>query len=245
MTNTQRMVSCSHPPISKNSPAPSGYAGWLYVDGSCPKNPGKMGIGVVLSIQNGDGAAGGNEIVEFGYQLGEGTNNEAEYLAMIFGMREAIRRGCTTLSVRSDSQLIVNQLNGIYTCNSKLKRLFEEAEALSCMVPFCDIGFIPREENTEADYLSRTPTEPALPSSGAVEIDLNKGRCRQRQLSRRQAAMVRWWWTKNICRNEYRLVRLFGGTESNLGKIGKGEAYRDLTENDLIWSRGAAVEIRV
>lgn len=202
----------------------------MHTDGSCPANPGPMGIGIVLDVApDHDGGTGFRHAQ--GYQLGPGTNNKAEYLALIEGMREALRLGVTHIEMLSDSQLVVNQVCGSWKVKDhSLKHLCDEAQALMCLFTEATLRHAPREENTLADHYSKTPTDPAaLPPD--AELDIHPPH--PRKLSRFDAARVQLWWQKRVCQNEYRLARIFYGTPSHMGRIGRREQYKDLTERDL------------
>lgn len=213
--------------ISRDTPAPQGAKATIHCDGSCPANPGPMGIGFFIDIATEEGF----DRIEYGYRLGVGTNNRAEYLGLIASLREALRTGVTHATIFSDSMLIVNQVNGKWEPkDTRLKPLHAEAVGLARLFTSFTLSHIPREENELADRLSKNPTDPTLPPP-SIEIDLSSPV--RRKLSRQQAAMIRWWWKTRRCQNEYRLARIFGGTESHFGKVGRGELYKDITEGDL------------
>lgn len=215
--------------ITEKTNPPSGYRAIIHCDGSCPANPGVMGIGFTIDGQFSTNNA--QFLISYGYRLGPGTNNVAEYLGLIASLREALRQGVTHADVFADSLLMVNQVNGAWKCkDGRLKVLLAEAQGLKNLFSRLILSHIPREENHIADGLSKNPTDPSLPPP-EVEIDITTGR--HRTLTRRQAAMIRYWWKTRRCQNEYRLARIFGGTESALGKIGRGETYKDITEADL------------
>lgn len=219
--------------ITAQTKPPHGRIATAHCDGSCPANPGPMGIGFHITFIDVPTSEPG-EYVQFGYRLGSGTNNQAEYLALIASLREAHRQNITHLSVFSDSQLMVNQVNGEWEVkDGRLKPLCDEAQGLARMFVTFVLTHVPREENALADRLSKNPTDPSLPPTD-IEIPF---RAKSRKLSRRQAAMIRWWWVTRRCQNEYRLARIFGGTESHLGRIGRGEQYKDITAFDLPGTR--------
>jgi ribonuclease HI len=127
----------------------------LYVDGASFGNPGPSGIGVVL-VEDDD------TVITRSEDVGYGTNNQAEYRALLRGLNEAIERGVTRLLVRSDSQLLVRQMLGEYKVKSKaLQALRREAEALKQR--FDQIGFehVRREYNEVADELAKQGAEAA------------------------------------------------------------------------------------
>jgi ribonuclease HI len=126
----------------------------LHVDGASFGNPGPSGIGVVLQI--------GDEIVEHSEDVGFGTNNEAEYRALITGLRMALEHGVDTLHVRADSQLVVRQVTGEYKIKKKeLQRLAIEARALIERFESVRFEHVLRDLNDRADALSKAGAERA------------------------------------------------------------------------------------
>jgi len=132
----------------------------LYVDGAARGNPGPAGAGVVLEGANGP-------FFRLGQYLGEATNNVAEYKALNLGMESAAQQGIKELQVRSDSELVVKQLNGQYRVkNPNLQDLY--FIAIKAISSFDKISFkhIPREENKEADRMANL----AIDAKGRVEL---------------------------------------------------------------------------
>jgi len=78
-----------------------------YSDGFCKPNPGTMGIGGVI-------LEGDRTLVEICENHGPGTNNLAEYLALIAMMKKSLELGINKISAFSDSELLVNQVNMKY-----------------------------------------------------------------------------------------------------------------------------------
>ena len=121
----------------------------LYADGAARGNPGPAGAGAVLL--GPDGAV----VAELTRPLGRATNNVAEYSALILGLEEALRRGVTSIEVRMDSLLVVEQMRGRWRIRHPgLKDLALRAGALLASFPDRDISHVPREENAYADMLS-------------------------------------------------------------------------------------------
>ena len=121
----------------------------LYVDGSVEGNPGPGAIGVV--IEDGHGTP----VEAWGEAIGHCTNNQAEYRAFLAALRKARRLGAKTVTVRSDSQLLVRQFLGEYKVrDQKLKPLHEEARRLARAFDSFEIVHIPREQNRAADRLA-------------------------------------------------------------------------------------------
>lgn len=121
----------------------------VYSDGACSGNPGPMGIGFVI-FQDG------KELFKFSKSIGEGTNNVAEYSAVIEGIKKALLLGATGLVVRSDSQLLVRQLNGQYRIKQPhLRELKSELQTITKDIEV-QFEYIPREENEIADKLAKS-----------------------------------------------------------------------------------------
>lgn len=133
----------------------------IWCDGLCepayeggPRNPnGVACYGYVIMLENNTKVTGYDTI-----GAGKGmSNNRAEYTALIEAVKKCIEIGGDgkSLYIRSDSQLVVNQLNGSWLVKSpNMLPLWEEARKLLTGRDFF-IQWIPREENVEADALSR------------------------------------------------------------------------------------------
>jgi ribonuclease HI len=91
-----------------------------------------------------------------GMHIGETTVNEAEYSAVIAGLYCARQMGATEVEVYSDSQLIVNQMNGTWACNAAILKDFKrEAEVEVAEFESVEFNWIPREQNSLADSMTR------------------------------------------------------------------------------------------
>ncbi|MFA7049843.1 MAG: ribonuclease HI family protein [Patescibacteria group bacterium] len=121
----------------------------IFSDGGARGNPGPAGIGAVLYDQEK------NKIAEVSKYLGETTNNQAEYRALIEGLKKAKELKAQEVECFLDSELVVKQLKREYKVkNQELAPLFLEVYNLS--QTFKNIKFIhvPREKNKEADRLA-------------------------------------------------------------------------------------------
>lgn len=119
----------------------------LQFDGACRGNPGIMAIGVVLMKD-------GKKIKELSKCLDRGTNNIAEWKALIEGLKLARDRGYKELEVRGDSQLIIKQITGRYRVkSSNLIPLFHEAKKLCNNFEKLKFVWIKREDNSYTDTL--------------------------------------------------------------------------------------------
>ncbi len=122
----------------------------LYVDGSSLGNPGPAGVGVVACDESG------KILATHKWPLPNATNNEAEYLAVIEGLKLAQKLGAEEVTLFSDSGLIVGQLSGDYKVKSpKLKKLHEEVLSLARKFRNFSIAYIPRESNELANKLAQ------------------------------------------------------------------------------------------
>lgn len=120
----------------------------IYTDGACFGNPGPMGIGVVVYKEK-------KKIMEISEYVGEGTNNRAEYLALIRALEIAKKMEEKEILIRTDSQLIERQIKGEYKVkNEKLKPLKAKADKLISEMEV-KVEHITREKNEEADELSK------------------------------------------------------------------------------------------
>lgn len=126
----------------------------IYTDGGSRGNPGPGAIGVVFCNER-------NQILKkYNEYLGEVTNNEAEYKAIIFALKKfKLLFGKklaqeTEIEIRSDSELVVNQINGKYKIlEEKLQPLFLELWNLKFDFKKVKFTLISRKKNTEADKL--------------------------------------------------------------------------------------------
>ena len=122
----------------------------LRCDGASSGNPGPAGIGMALYSPDG------TELQAWGIPIGKTTNNVAEYQALIAGLKRALKLGITRLGVRSDSQLMVRQINGQYKVkNKKLKPLCRKARKLAERFESCDIQHVSRDENERVDEIAK------------------------------------------------------------------------------------------
>lgn len=99
----------------------------------------------------------GEVVLEHGQGIGKATVNEAEYSAVIFALYWALEHGAEILDVKSDSQLIVNQINGKWKVSKNgvhlRDYLNEVKDARKGLLSF-GISWVPREENRVADLLT-------------------------------------------------------------------------------------------
>jgi len=121
------------------------------IDGASIGNPGSSGLGVV--IQDAEGRV----LREHFENIGHGTNNRAEYMALLRSIDLARELGASELEVRSDSLLVVSQVNGLYKIkNTDIKSFVKDIQdRLKESSLIFKIVHIPREKNKAADKLSK------------------------------------------------------------------------------------------
>ena len=121
---------------------------FLYADGGSRGNPGPAGIGAVILDSKK------KKVKEVFKYIGETTNNNAEYNALICGLEEVRALGGDEVIVNLDSELVVKQINGEYRVkNADIKPLFEKAINTLKNFKSFEIRHIDRAKNKDADKL--------------------------------------------------------------------------------------------
>jgi ribonuclease HI len=145
-----RLFSDSHPA------APPAGVHVANIDGASRGNPGPASYAVVLR----DPA--GKVILELAKNLGRETNNVAEYYALLAALDYATSHGIRALRIRSDSELLVRQMQGRYKVKSAdLKPLHERASKLARQLEYFAIEHVRREMNRDADGLANVALDQA------------------------------------------------------------------------------------
>lgn len=117
-------------------------------DGACRGNPGPRGIGYV--VRDGD-----EVLAEGSETTGRGTNNEAEYQALLAGLERALALGASAAVAVGDSQLVVKQVREEWAVNAaNLRPLRDEVRSLAAEFDDFTIRHAPRDENAAADGLA-------------------------------------------------------------------------------------------
>ena len=117
----------------------------IYIDGSSRGNPGPSRIAVVSPTT-------GFKVVR---DVGVGTNNRAEYLSLLYGLIYVKRlQPKEEVTIKSDSALVVNQVNGRYKVKSaSVKPLYQKVIRFLRELPNVTVQYIPREENLAGHLL--------------------------------------------------------------------------------------------
>jgi ribonuclease HI len=132
------------------------------IDGASRGNPGPASYAVVLRDPEG------KIILELAKNIGRETNNVAEYFALLAALDYATLHGIAALRIRSDSELLVRQMQGVYKVKSPdLKPLQERAAKLARQLQYFAIEHVRRELNKDADALANV----ALDAGGTAKIE--------------------------------------------------------------------------
>jgi ribonuclease HI len=120
-----------------------------YFDGGARSNPGPAGYGVFIVDDHG------TVLAELYEPLGIATNNIAEYRGLIAALQWAATHDVKQLTVKGDSQLIIEQMRGNYKVKHEgLKPLYLRARMLVMQIGDVRFEHVRREHNKEADRLS-------------------------------------------------------------------------------------------
>jgi ribonuclease HI len=230
--------------ITHMTPGTDGPWYYLFFDGSCWPNPGgAMGVawgirhtaGPDLLSLRGSSPTSPPSLAQSNFgdwhcfvsdTLGPGTNNQAEYEALLGGLRHAHRLGIRRLVVVGDSLLAVKQVGGYWKTKGHLTPLMEEARRLLQTFAKWSIRHVSRDMNQEVDDLSRRG--PHMKGPGGLGGENPLGRLYTTQ----QAAFIQWAYrTKRLTGAE--LARVFHAEPSQLRKCAIGETYGNIGVNHL------------
>ena len=121
----------------------------IHTDGVSKNNPGQAAIGATIKDKQGQ------PIASISRRIGWATNNQAEYRAIIAALEKAIDLGARQVTLNSDSELVVRQINGQYRVKkAALKPLYQQVKGLQGRLEGFTIRHIPRQQNKEADKLA-------------------------------------------------------------------------------------------
>lgn len=121
----------------------------IHCDGASRGNPGEAAVGVVVRTPNGDVRG------RLALRLGVMTNNQAEYHAVLSGMDLAAQLGATEIEFRLDSELIVQQLRGVWRIrDAMLRELAQRVVDAKPKVATVRYVHVERSQNTQADRLA-------------------------------------------------------------------------------------------
>src|ERR1700733_10858638 len=134
------------------------------IDGASRGNPGPASYAVVLRD------ASGKIVLELAKHIGRETNNVAEYYALLAALDYAATHDIPALRIRSDSELLVRQMQGRYKVKSPdLKPLHERALILARQLKYFAIEHVRREQNRDADALANIALDSGPVNSASLE----------------------------------------------------------------------------
>ncbi len=118
----------------------------IYTDGGSRGNPGSSACAFVICKMD-------DTVVEkSGEYLGMATNNQAEYFGFLKGLERARELGINKITLFSDSQLVVSQLNGAYKVkNQELLPIYQDTKLVADSFEKISFVHVPRELNKTAD----------------------------------------------------------------------------------------------
>ena len=126
------------------------------IDGASRGNPGPASYAVVIRDPSG------KTILELAKNIGRETNNVAEYYALLAALDYATSHNIPALRIRSDSELLVRQMQGRYKVKSAdLKPLHERASKMAKQLGYFAIEHVRRELNRDADALANVALDQA------------------------------------------------------------------------------------
>ncbi|HEV2304468.1 MAG TPA: reverse transcriptase-like protein [Candidatus Acidoferrales bacterium] len=161
MTRSTKSAPPSSARLFQESHAPPAGVHVANIDGASRGNPGPAAYAVVLRQPDG------TKIAEISKCIGRATNNIAEYYALIAALDYAAANSIQALRVRSDSELLVRQMQGRYKVKSaELKPLHERAQKLARGFDYFVVEHVPREQNDDADALANLALDSARHSPG-------------------------------------------------------------------------------
>jgi ribonuclease HI len=126
------------------------------IDGGARGNPGPAGWGAVVEDE------AGGMVAELMGALPYATNNVAEYNGLLAALDWCAEHNATTVHVRSDSLLLVQQMRGVYKVKHEgLKPLYGRARLLAHRIGKVTFEHVRREQNKEADRLANLAMDEA------------------------------------------------------------------------------------
>lgn len=125
---------------------PQRWNAWF--DGSAHPNPGPCSIGVLLQAPHG-------ARWQRSQHVGHGSSSDAEYQALIAVLKLALEHKAEALVVRGDSRVIIDDvLAEAAQSSALLSHWRQQAQALLQQLPQCELLWIPRARNAQADQLA-------------------------------------------------------------------------------------------
>ncbi|XP_074337546.1 uncharacterized protein LOC141674743 [Apium graveolens] len=157
-----------YPPHFEESLEEFPHPWWiLHVDGAV--NHGGVGAGIVLVSPEGHHLM---SAIHFKFYA---TNNDAEYEALINGLKIALEMGVRNLIARSDSELVVNQVNGGFQVRGPRTELYLRCtQCLIGMFKEVRLECVPREKNSNADALEKMGSQQKVVLLGSIPLEIQE-----------------------------------------------------------------------
>jgi ribonuclease HI len=134
----------------------------ISADGACWGNPGPAAIGAIIKDEKQ------RKLVEISQYIGEGTNNQAEYKALIAALKAAIKFNADEVVLNLDSELVIKQLAGEYRVkNVLLYPLYAEAAGLLKKCKKLSINHVGHTGNDEAHDLAKIALKNHMKAHGS------------------------------------------------------------------------------
>ena len=150
------------------------------IDGASRGNPGPAAYAVIFR------APDGAKLCEFAKMIGRETSNIAEYYGLVAALDYAASHGIRALRIRSDSELLVRQMQGRYRVkNAALKSLHERAQKLVRALDYFVIEHVMREQNSDADALGNLALDRGGSVSSSPRAETVSARTIERPAARR------------------------------------------------------------
>lgn len=130
---------------------PTAWQVWF--DGSAVPNPGRLGLGVLLQAPDGC-------LHRCSIDAGSGNSNDAEYLALILALEQALAMRPATLVVHGDSRIVIDDVLGRLPPVAALQAHRLHAQALLTQFAAIRLAWVPRARNAAADALARAALLP-------------------------------------------------------------------------------------
>ncbi|MFD1357743.1 reverse transcriptase-like protein [Fictibacillus halophilus] len=120
----------------------------VYIDGASAGDPGLSGAGVYVKV--GDGTT-----QSYRFPLGNMSNHEAEFQALLRGLELCVENNWRIVSFRTDSQAVESAIDKRYAKDKRYTVLLEKALSLADQLDLFFIKWIPSKQNKAADELAR------------------------------------------------------------------------------------------
>lgn len=132
---------------ARHAGRPTAWRAWF--DGSARPNPGRCGIGALLTGPGGFSC-------EIARDAGDGNSSEAEYAALVAVLEAALEHGATDLTIYGDSRVVLDDVAAPAALAAPALAAWRtRAQALLARLPQATLRWVPRHKNHEADALSQ------------------------------------------------------------------------------------------